>query len=192
MTHLLNPSNLVILFPTCFVSLWFSLLECEVAREIHEREDLLRDATALSPRIQLRLLREDTPLEVFAGFRKEGAVSIYFGDDPVYHFNTRQELRRAFVDDRLFKAEQGRLVAWTPDRNDQRTDMHRHDLTFEEEQHFLQTMHATLTWLRKELDKQSCDIVGQVPVDGDAFPRLQEWIESHREVVIADTPRVRA
>lgn len=161
-----------------------------MAREIHEREDLLRDATALSPRIQLRLQRDGVPIEVFAGFRKEGAVSIYFGDDPVYHFNAQRELRRAFVDDRLFKAEKGRLVAWTPDRNAERTEMHRHDLTAEEEQQFLRAMQSSLIWLRKELASQSADIVGQVPEDGDALLCLRDWLGELGETKIAKSPRV--
>ena len=84
----------------------------------------------------------------------------------------------------------GHLVAWTPDRNDQRTDMHRHDLTAEEEQQFLRAMQSSLFWLRKELERQSADIVGQVPEDGEALPRLREWLDAFAEIIIAKTPRV--
>src|SRR5687767_9697141 len=80
-----------------------------MAREVHEREDLLRDAVALVPRIALRLTVDDQLCDVFAGFRGE-SLSLYFGGDPVYHFNAAGELRRGYVDDQLIKAERRRLV----------------------------------------------------------------------------------
>ena len=160
-----------------------------MAREIHEREDLLRDAKALVPRIQLRLTHEGSSLEVFAGFRGV-AFSLYIGDDPVYHFNGAHELRRAFVDDRLIKAEKGKLVAWSPDRNEERTDMLRHDLSAAEQQQFCVTMLERLAWLAAELHAQHYEFVGQVPDDGDGFSRLQEWLTRCEEIRIAKTPRV--
>ena len=162
-----------------------------MAREIHEREDLLRDATALVPRIQLRLTRDETPLEVFVGFRSE-AVSLYFGDDPVYHFNGARELRRAFVDDRLIKAEKGKLVAWCPDRNEKRTDMLRHDLTTEEQDEFCRNMLAWINWLRTEVQAERYEVVGQVPAEGDALARVQQWLDSQKDVTIARSARVSA
>lgn len=160
-----------------------------MAREIHEREDLLRDATALVPRIQLRLMRDTSPLEVFAGFRGE-SLSLYFGDDPVYHFNAAKELRRGFVDDRLIKAEKGKLIAWSPDRNDERTDMLRHDLTEAEQQKFCAAMLEWIDWLRAELSVERFEVVGQVPPDGDALSRLLQWSASFDNVKIAKSPRV--
>ena len=160
-----------------------------MARKVHEREDLLRDATALVPRIQLRLTRNDSPLEVFAGFRQE-ALSFYFSEDPVYHFNNAGELRRAFVDDKLIKAEKGKLVAWSPDRNDERTDMLRHDLTAEEQEQFCRVMLEWFTWLRTELSAKRYDVVGQVPLDSDALERLEEWLANLDGVKVAKSPRV--
>src|SRR5437588_282047 len=80
-----------------------------MARETTDREDLLREATALVERAELAVA--DWPEPVVIGFRRDGAASIYFGGDPVYQFNARGELRRAFVADRLFKAEHGILAA---------------------------------------------------------------------------------
>ena len=160
-----------------------------MAREVHEREDLLRDATALVPRIQLRLTRDDSPLEVFAGFR-QGALSLYFGEDPVYHFNNAGELRRAFVDDKLIKAEKGKLVAWSPDRHDERTDMLRHDLTTDEQQRFCQRLMDWFTWLRTGLEGRRYEVVGQVPEESDALERLQTWLADLSDVMVAESPRV--
>ena len=81
-----------------------------MARESHDREDLLRDATAYVSRMQLAVDLGNGTVEVFAGFHSTGAFSLYFNQDPVYHFNRSGELRRAFVDDELIKAEAGSLV----------------------------------------------------------------------------------
>ena len=161
-----------------------------MARETHEREDLLRDATALVPRIMLRLQRDDSPCEVFVGFRKEGAVSLYFDDDPVYHFNSAGELRRAFVDDRLVKAEQGRLVAMQPRRTEQSTDLVRHELSDEEREEFCKSASDRIAWFRAELVAERYELVGQVPEDGDALSRVAEWLENLNGIRVAQSPRV--
>ena len=162
-----------------------------MARETHEREDLLRDATALVPRIQLRMSREGKPCEVFAGFRKEGALSLYFDDDPVYHFNSAGELRRAFVDDRLVKAEQGRLVAMQPQRSEKSTDLLRHELSPAEEQRFCKSTSERIAWLLAELQAERYQLIGQVPEEGDALRRLINWLDHFAELQIAQSPRVK-
>ena len=161
-----------------------------MARETHKREDLLRDATALVPRISLRLTHDGKPCEVFAGFRKEGAVSLYFDDDPVYHFNSAAELRRAFQDDRLVKAELGRLVAMQPRRTMQSTDMVRHELSAEEQEQFCAAMLERIAWLKRELAAERYELVGQVPENGDRLSQLKEWLESLADARIAESPRV--
>lgn len=40
-----------------------------MARHTEDREDLLRDATALVPRVMLQVEIEERTVEVFAGFR---------------------------------------------------------------------------------------------------------------------------
>ena len=161
-----------------------------MAREIHEREDLLRDAKAFQPRIQLRLTWDDNVHEVFAGFRTANAVSLYFDTEPVYHFNSAGELRRAFVRGRLIKAERGKLAAWQPQRSQQITEMLRHDFSQSEERQFCQSLQEHVGKLREALRSEKFEIVGQEPADEDALPRLIEWLEEFREVRIATSPRV--
>src|SRR5262245_37512289 len=79
-----------------------------MARHEQDREDLIREATALIDRCELVDLSGGDPWVV--GVRAGGAVSIYLGSDPVYHFNSAGQLRRAFVDGELWTAERGRLV----------------------------------------------------------------------------------
>ena len=81
-----------------------------MAREVHEREDLLRDAKALMPRVQLEFMTEQGKETIFAGFRGAVALSLYFDSDPVYHFNSSNQLRRAYVEDRIIKADRKSVV----------------------------------------------------------------------------------
>ena len=72
------------------------------------REDLLSEARALVPRASLRTPGIDGPL--VAGFRGE-ALSLYFCEDPVFHWNDQRQLRKAYWQGQILKAENGRLVA---------------------------------------------------------------------------------
>ena len=87
-----------------------------MARDESSREDLLREATALVERIELRITApisaaHDRDDHVVVGFRANGAASFFFGDDPVYQFNSAGQLRRAYCGGLLFKATHGRLVS---------------------------------------------------------------------------------
>lgn len=77
-----------------------------MAKQTHDREDLLRDGTAMP--IRGRMVIDG--VEVVIGFRPSGQLSLYWAQDPVFQFDDRQHLRRAFVDGCRLKAEAGRLV----------------------------------------------------------------------------------
>ncbi|HEX6962126.1 MAG TPA: hypothetical protein VF175_09685 [Lacipirellula sp.] len=160
-----------------------------MAREIHEREDLLRDARALVPRIKLRVTIGGREQEVFAGFRGE-ALSLYFGDDPVYHFNSRGELRRAFVDDRLVKAERGRLVVLERRQSSTESLLQRQLYNTVAEAKLLSQMNTALAELGRSISDGHVQTVGQAPPDGDAVERLAAWLAGHPTPAIAASPRV--
>jgi hypothetical protein len=160
-----------------------------VAREVHRREDLLREARALNPRVMLRVELDGQSIEVFAGFRGE-ALSVYFGEDPVYHFNSAGKLRRAFVGERLIKAERGRLVTLDPMRTATETALVREEASVVVERDLLRGMSRWLAGLREALAAGSFDVVGQEPADGDALPRLAAWLAEPREPAVASSPRV--
>lgn len=160
-----------------------------MAREVHQREDLLRDATALVPRVVLRVDVGGREIELFAGFRGD-SLSLYFGDDPVYHFNDRGELRRAYVDDRLIKAEQGRLVALERKRCAKETVLQRQDGGEQLDQRLLAQLSRNLMALATEMTANRIEVVGQIPADGAATTRLIAWLAQHPEPTIAASPRV--
>src|SRR3954447_14030342 len=97
-----------------------------MARHESDREDLLREATALVERVELKVAGFEEPIVV--GFRRNGSASFYFGAESVYQFNTARELRRAYIDGVLYKAEQGRLVSLTRERGENAVSMFRVEL----------------------------------------------------------------
>ena len=68
-----------------------------MAKQQQDKEDILREATALVNRIEIQFSQKTASKEsVFVGFRRDGAISCFFGADPVYQFNTRHEIRRGY------------------------------------------------------------------------------------------------
>ncbi|MCH7988877.1 MAG: hypothetical protein IID46_06955 [Planctomycetes bacterium] len=65
-----------------------------MARQESDREDLMSEAVALVRRCECETADEND--SVISGFRKCGSLSLYFGSDPVYHFDNNARLRRAF------------------------------------------------------------------------------------------------
>jgi hypothetical protein len=161
-----------------------------MARDESSREDLLREATALVERIEIAIAAAD-PLpgrNVVAGFRKNGALSVFFDEDPVYQFNAAGELRRAYSDGRLLKATNGQLVALDRIRTSAETQLVRVPLDHEEQSAFLARMTGLLRQLSKILESTGLEIVGQVPAGADVLGRLRSWLTSHDQLSVAQLP----
>jgi hypothetical protein len=161
-----------------------------MARSASDREDLLREATALVERVELFVAGWDEPVVV--GFRRDGAASVYFGSAPVYQFNTAGELRRAFIDGLLYKAERGRLVALSRERNEREVALVRSELTAEQTVAILAALHSHLSRLREALLQQAFTVSGQVPAESGVVSRTREWLETlPGAFAIACAPNVR-
>lgn len=145
-----------------------------MAREEHDREDLLREAKALVERVSLTL--GDSDIEVVIGFRRDGSASFFLGASPVYQFTSTGHLRRAYADDRLYKADAGRLVALRRERTADAVELIRHDLTAQETTQFLSEGQARLADLRRALDAGNYTLLGQVPQDSDVIARVRAWL----------------
>jgi hypothetical protein len=146
-----------------------------MARQEKDREDLMAEARNFVARCELRVPGEQTP--VVAGFRRDGRLSIYFGPDPVYHFDTAGRIRRAFVAEHLFKAEWGRLVQLRRRRTPEATYLDRHEMSEAETVHWLEDASRRLDGLRKALDAESVQVLRQVPDDADLTDRLRATLE---------------
>ncbi len=147
-----------------------------MARQERPKEDLLRDATALVERVELRV--EGFPEHVIVGFRADGAASFFFGEDPVFHFNAQHELRRAFRNDRLIKASHGELVALERHRQDGQVQLVRHDLDRAEKAEWIERARKALLTIRESMAASRVTVVAQVPSDVDLLPRIQATIAS--------------
>jgi hypothetical protein len=158
-----------------------------MARQSHHREDLLRDATALSPRILLQAVIQGQPCEVFAGFREPESLAIYFDDDPVYQFNSQGELRRAFVAGSIIKADKGQLMAWQRSETLDQTAMLSRRLNPEVTKELTNAMLSRFSELKASISNGNSKIVGQVPPDGDALDKLLKWLGKIESVVIAQS-----
>lgn len=160
-----------------------------MARRESQREDLLQEATALGERVELRL--PDQPEPIVAGFRRDGSASFFFGESPVYQFNSRHELRRGFRGGLLYKAERGRLVEMRRERTAGAVELHSRPLTEDESAEFLLAAKEELIRLRETLAAGHGKVVGQVPADKDVAARVLAWLrEPLDEITVAAGSRV--
>jgi hypothetical protein len=161
-----------------------------MARAEDQREDLLRDAAAFGERIAWRTI---DGREVFMGFRKSGGLSIYLDQDPVYHFTSDVQLRRAFVDDRLLKAEGRKLVEMRRQRPGGEVQLVSRALDAEATCEFLHAMQTALQTLSDDLEQRRLQLVGQIPVDAAIEERCREWLDVlvEQPLRIAASPHAR-
>jgi hypothetical protein len=148
-----------------------------MARQEDDREDLLAEARALVERVELVVdALADRAESIVAGFRRDGCLSVYFGADPAYHFNTAGQLRRAYLGGLLYKAEQGRLVSLERRRADGQVQLVRHELDERQQPQLLEEMRRLLERLGEAIATNRYRIVGQVPADADVVGRLFDWL----------------
>ncbi|MGD9724240.1 MAG: hypothetical protein AB7O59_23960 [Pirellulales bacterium] len=160
-----------------------------MAREEHDREDILAEARALTERASVALSGVDEP--VVFGFRRDRGASFYFGADRVYHITSDGQLRRAFVDDLLYKAENGRLVALRRERSAQEVALVRHELSTAEQAAFVAEMHARFERLAVALAAGDFRLLGQVPESIDVVDRTQRWLDEFgKRITISPAPNV--
>src|SRR5436190_5016936 len=129
-----------------------------MSRHESDREDLLKEATALVERVELRL--EGEAESIVAGFRRDGAASFFFGADPVYQFNAAKELRRAFVGGLLYKTDSGRLVQMRRERTAEAVELRSRELDAVETAAFLSRAEAELAVLQSALAASRFEVVG--------------------------------
>ena len=158
-----------------------------MAREESDREDLLREATALVQRAEIQL--DGLPGTSFVGFRRDGCFSFYRTADEAYHFNTSGELRRAHIDGQLIKAEKGKLVGLTRQREADQVALLRDEFDQQRTTAFMQQLRLALSTLSDQLHQSTLQVVGKVDAEGDPVASLAQWIQSSLDAIeIADSP----
>lgn len=128
--------------------------------------------------------------ELFAGFRGE-SLSLYFGQDLVFHFNDGGELRRAFVADELLKADGGRLLAMRRERSEWESLLVSRALGEVESQSLLNDLELRLRELAESLMANRYRVVGEVPANGGVVGRLGDWLAARSgSIIVAASPHV--
>ncbi|MDP7017146.1 MAG: hypothetical protein QGG36_15170 [Pirellulaceae bacterium] len=156
-----------------------------MARIEREREDLMREATAFERRGEVQLPGGRV---LFVGVRPNGAVSFYFGADPVFQFNEAGQLRRAFSGDRLQKAEHGRVVSLRRHRGGETVDLLRHEYTDDEQATFLAFVESELLAARRALASEGDVVLRRIPAAWDLRGEIADWLRRHERVVVAQRP----
>lgn len=142
-----------------------------MARNESDREDLLAEATGLSPCWEIEVSGEAEP--VVAGYKKTGNLSLYFGGDRVYQFDAAGCLRRGYVAGDLYRSEGPTLARIRRDRTDDETTLLRYDLNAEELQAWLADLRSHLDQLLQKLECQDYRILRERGADPSEFERLQ-------------------
>ncbi len=161
-----------------------------MARRAHPREDLIRDATALRERVELRWY--DPPQVLVVGFRSGGAASFFFGEDPAIHFNSEGELRRLYLDGMLYKAEQGRWIQLRRQRKLGQSLLLSQPLNDHEAKMVLERISFDLQLFAERLSCSSTITLRSVPEGADVRGRVAEWLRQRlgQPLRIASRPHV--
>ena len=145
----------------------------------HDREDLIAEATALRTRAEVRAPGFSEP--VVLGLRDGGSLSVYFGADPVYHFDAAGALRRAFVDGVLYRSQGASLARLVRDRSVAgESRLIRTDLAPAALADFIVDMQTRLGRLAMDLDSQEARVLRLVEESAGALPRLRQALEHSR------------
>jgi hypothetical protein len=94
-----------------------------LAKQEVDREDILREATALVNRVEVKFSGRVGGDHIVFGFRECGSLAIYFGAEPVYQFNVNQALRRAYHQGCLLKAVDCLLVSMRRERQNGKLEL---------------------------------------------------------------------
>lgn len=107
-------------------------------------------------------------LIVVAGFRPPGAASFFFGQDPAWHFDSRSELRRAFVDGTAYRAEAGILVRLARELDSRRIAFRALALSEREQSELLARSHRDLTSFFDSLSTGDFSVSRRYPEEADS------------------------
>ena len=154
-----------------------------MARQESDREDLLQEATALVWRVEYQGPGDQV---VVVGLRANDAGSIYFDAEPVFHFNDRHELRRAYWDGRLWKAEDGMLVSLKRQRSDHEVILQRSTLDAEAQLQWLSDAQQAVRQFYEHLVAGDWQLTGAVPDAAAVEPRIMPMAEANRRRSLGD------
>lgn len=129
-----------------------------MTRNESDKEDLIRDATAMVDRAEfLTVAADKKTCLVTAGFRKDRALSLYFDQDPFYQFDAEGRLRRAYENGFLFRSQGTTLARLNRTRTTNQTTLNRSDLTSKELGEFRLRMTEHIDGFQQQLKAASAE-----------------------------------
>ena len=146
-----------------------------MARHEADREDLMREAVALTQRIELRVSGFDDLITI--GFRANRAMSVFMGQDPVYQFDSEGRLRRAYAGGFLYRSQHQTLARLQRFRTNQETQLLRYDLNEQELVDFREAMRSTLQSVLDKLQQHTVEVVRSVPEDLTLLEMIQAALD---------------
>lgn len=164
-----------------------------MARIEEDKEDLIRDATALVERAEIRCagMAEVITIGVF----RDGRCSVYFDQDPFYQFDQQGRVRRAFEAGFLYRSQQSALSRIHRRRDSnangepEQVVLERIDLNASELQDFAQRMRLLIQKLLQQLEGQEYRVLRAVTPDGGipaaALPLLNAVLQHDADFIAA-------
>jgi len=146
-----------------------------MAREEIDREDLIRDGTAMVVRAECRFRDCDRVMTI--GFRSNGAASFYFDTDWVWQFDRFGRVRRGFDRGRWIKAERGQLVVLERHRSPEVVIMSDSSEDDSEASHRLQRLSGELRRLGESIHSEGLVVVRAVPNETTFRESLRSWLQ---------------
>jgi hypothetical protein len=147
-----------------------------MARDPGHLEELMSEATAMVRRAEFSTA--DSHPELVAGYRDDGSLSLYLGEDRVYQFDPQGRLKRAFVDGLLYRTQGSTLAQLTRDRSpDDHVGLLRHDLDDDQLAVFRSAMTGTLAGVLEDLDLSRLNQSAVVPESADVATELVVSLE---------------
>ena len=138
-----------------------------------DREDLMREAVALSRRVELEIDGFAEPVVI--GFRDStGGSSFYFGQDPFFGFDALGRLRRSHSEGALFRTQGTTLARMERRRTGTATELVRKDLSDAETESFLANMHDRLIGVLDSLRENRFRILRIVAAEESW--RTKDWL----------------
>ena len=159
-----------------------------MARHESDREDLIREATALLRRAEWMSISGAESLA--AGFRRDGSLSLYFGADPVYHFDSAGRLKRAYCSGLLYRTQGTTLAELARERSAMETKLMRRDLGQQELADFLVKMIERIEEWKIEWNDRRIIISRMVPfndtdLENDFAMALEEILRNAEKKSLA-------
>ncbi|MDA1164403.1 MAG: hypothetical protein O3B13_15005 [Planctomycetota bacterium] len=158
-----------------------------MSRTESDREDLIREATALRSRIEWHIPGEYE--FIVAGVRSNGSLSVYFGPDPVYQFSVDGGLRRAYVDGFLYRTQGETLARLSRQRSAAETVLNRSDLSPQALAEFFQRMDERLIRLAQFIVTGTAREIRSV--NGGISPQYESLIQAAMIAVPRLAPPIR-